>query len=90
MSYLKQFTVNTIKIDQSFVKEAPEKSHDQSIMQAIVSVGHSLGMSVIAEGVEEQAHFDLSARIHCDLVQGYHISRPVPAEDFERDYLQAD
>lgn len=88
LNYLKKFPVSCIKIDQTFVKEAPAKEQDQAIMQAFVSVGHGLGMQVIAEGVEEAAHYRLSQSIKCDMAQGYFISRPLKAEDFEREFLQ--
>lgn len=88
LNYLKKFPVSCIKIDQTFVKEAPAKEQDQAIMQAFVSVGHGLGMQVIAEGVEEAAHYRLSQSIKCDMAQGYFISRPLNAEEFEREFLQ--
>jgi diguanylate cyclase (GGDEF)-like protein len=88
LNYLKKFPVSCLKIDQTFVKEAPDKDHDQAIMKAFVSVGHGLAMQVIAEGVEQAAHYRLSRSINCDLAQGYFISRPLEAEDFEREFLQ--
>ncbi len=88
LNYLKKFPVSCLKIDQTFVKEAPDKEHDQAIMEAFVSVGHGLAMQVIAEGVEQAAHYRLSRNIHCDLAQGYFISRPLKSEDFEREFLQ--
>ncbi len=88
LNYLKKFPVSCLKIDQTFVAEAPDKEHDQAIMEAFVSVGHGLGMQVIAEGVEQAAHYRLSRNINCDMAQGYFISRPLNAEDFEREFLQ--
>jgi EAL domain-containing protein (putative c-di-GMP-specific phosphodiesterase class I) len=88
LNYLKKFPVSCIKIDQTFVKEAPKNLQDQAIMEAFVSVGHGLGMQVIAEGVEHASHYRLSQKIHCDLAQGYFISPPLPAELFEQKFLQ--
>jgi diguanylate cyclase (GGDEF)-like protein len=79
MSLMKQFPIDTIKIDRSFVRDLPKDSEDQAIAQAIISMGKALGMTVIAEGVEtvEQQAF---LRSHaCDEMQGYLFSKPLPA-----------
>jgi len=78
MSLMKQFPIDTIKIDRSFVRDLPNDSEDQAIAQAIISMGKALGMTVIAEGVEtvEQQAF---LRSHaCDEMQGYLFSKPLP------------
>ena len=78
MSLMKQFPIDTIKIDRSFVRDLPNDSEDQAITQAIISMGKALGMTVIAEGVEtvEQQAF---LRSHaCDEMQGYLFSKPLP------------
>jgi diguanylate cyclase (GGDEF)-like protein len=80
MSLMKQFPIDTIKIDRSFVRDLPNDSEDQAIAQAIISMGKALGMTVIAEGVEtlEQQAF---LRSHdCDEMQGYLFSRPLPPQ----------
>ena len=80
MSLMKQFPIDTIKIDRSFVRDLPIDSEDQAIAQAIISMGKALGMTVIAEGVEtpEQEAF---LRSHaCDEVQGFLFSKPLPAK----------
>ena len=56
-------------------------------MEAIVSVGHGLNIKVVAEGVETPAHFELTQKKQCDFVQGYYLSKPVIALDFEKKYL---
>jgi EAL domain-containing protein (putative c-di-GMP-specific phosphodiesterase class I) len=79
MSLMKQFPIDTIKIDRSFVRDLPVDSEDQAIAQAIISMGKALGMTVIAEGVEtvEQEAF---LRSHaCDEMQGFLFSKPLPA-----------
>jgi diguanylate cyclase (GGDEF)-like protein len=81
MSLMKQFPIDTIKIDRSFVRDLPKDSEDQAFAQAIISMGKALGMTVIAEGVEtvEQETF---LRIHgCDEMQGFLFSKPVPPQE---------
>ena len=81
MSLMKQFPIDTIKIDRSFVRDLPHDSEDQAIAQAIISMGKALGMTVIAEGVEtvEQQEF---LRAHaCDEMQGYLFSKPLPPRE---------
>jgi diguanylate cyclase (GGDEF)-like protein len=81
MSLMKQFPIDTIKIDRSFVRDLPVDTEDQAIAQAIISMGKALGMTVIAEGVEtvEQEAF---LRSHaCDEMQGFLFSKPLPARE---------
>jgi diguanylate cyclase (GGDEF)-like protein len=80
MSLMKQFPIDTIKIDRSFVRDLPNDTEDQAIAQAIISMGKALGMTIIAEGVEtiEQETF---LREHaCDEMQGFLFSKPLPSE----------
>jgi EAL domain-containing protein (putative c-di-GMP-specific phosphodiesterase class I) len=80
MSLMKHFPIDTIKIDRSFVRDLPQDSEDQAIAQAIISMGKALGMTVVAEGVEN-AEQEAFLRIHgCDEMQGFLISKPVPAK----------
>lgn len=83
LAYLKKFPVDVLKIDKSFVDDIPHDEGDMTIASTIVAMGHSLGLQVVAEGVEtmEQLHF-LRDR-QADLYQGYLCSRPVPAKAFE-------
>jgi EAL domain-containing protein (putative c-di-GMP-specific phosphodiesterase class I) len=77
MSLMKQFPIDTIKIDRSFVRDLPNDSEDQAIAQAIISMGKALRMTVVAEGVET-AEQEAFLRDHaCDEMQGYLFSRPV-------------
>ncbi len=88
MSLMKQFPIDTIKIDRSFIRDLPVDSEDQAIAQAIISMGKALGMTVVAEGVEtiEQQAF---LRSHaCDEMQGFLFSRPLPSGQLA-DLLQA-
>ncbi|WP_334407740.1 bifunctional diguanylate cyclase/phosphodiesterase [Bradyrhizobium sp. AZCC 2289] len=88
MSLMKQFPIDTIKIDRSFVRDLPDDSEDRAIAQAIISMGKALGMTIIAEGVEtvEQEAF---LRDHsCDEMQGFLFSKPLPSREMA-DLLRA-
>lgn len=79
MSLMKHFPIDTIKIDRSFVRDLPQDSEDQAIAQAIISMGKALGMTVVAEGVEN-AEQEAFLRTHgCDEMQGFLVSKPLPA-----------
>lgn len=78
INYLKQFPVSILKIDQSFIKGIPYNQNDAAIVSSIISLGHNLGMKVIAEGVESTDQIRYLAELNCDLIQGYFLSRPLP------------
>ena len=82
LSYLKRFPVDKLKIDKSFILDLPADSDDVAIVKAIIGVGHSMGIKVMAEGVETKDQLDFLRAQECDLVQGYYYSRPVPADTF--------
>lgn len=84
LSYLKRFPISTLKIDQSFVRDILRDSDDAAIVNAIIALGHSLGMKVIAEGVETVEQLNYLRTVKCDEMQGYLFSRPVPAEEMTR------
>jgi EAL domain-containing protein (putative c-di-GMP-specific phosphodiesterase class I) len=79
MSLMKQFPIDTIKIDRSFVRDLPRDSEDQAIAQAIISMGKALGMTVVAEGVETAEQHAFLRSHDCGEMQGYLFSRPLPA-----------
>lgn len=81
LSYLKRFPIDTIKIDQSFVRHVTEDADDAAIATAIIAMAHSLNLTVVAEGVETDAQLSFLARQQCDAIQGYLISPPRPAAD---------
>jgi diguanylate cyclase (GGDEF)-like protein len=80
LSYLRQFPIDRLKIDQSFIRNALKDEDDAAITKTIISLGHSLNLKVIAEGVEELEHEEFLLKEGCDEVQGYRYSRPVPPE----------
>jgi diguanylate cyclase (GGDEF)-like protein len=82
LSYLKRFPIDMLKIDRSFVQDIVTDPDDTAIVQAIIAMSHSLGIKAIAEGVETREQLDFLRRHGCDAVQGYCLSRPLPAEAF--------
>jgi predicted signal transduction protein with EAL and GGDEF domain len=84
LSYLRSFPIDTVKIDRSFVAEMLTDHTTASIVEAIVSMTRILGLSVIAEGVEDQSQFAFLQRVGCDAVQGFYVSSAVPADQFAK------
>lgn len=82
-SYLKRFQIHKLKIDQSFVRDLNTDGNSASIAQAIISMAHSLDLTVIAEGVETPEQAQWLAAHHCDEAQGYLYARPMPVDQFE-------
>jgi diguanylate cyclase (GGDEF)-like protein len=83
LAHLKRFSVNTLKIDRTFVRDIEVNSTDAAITSAIISMGNSLNLKVIAEGVETEGQFTMLKEKHCDEMQGYLFSKPVPVEEVE-------
>ncbi|CAM3901598.1 EAL domain-containing protein [Mesobacillus thioparans] len=84
LSYLKRFPIDHLKIDRCFVRDIAENKSDENIATTIILMAHNLGLSVIAEGVETASQLKLLRQHRCNEAQGYHFSRPVPAEEFAR------
>jgi EAL domain-containing protein (putative c-di-GMP-specific phosphodiesterase class I) len=82
LSYLKRFPVDTVKIDQSFIRDITTNPDDAAIAKAIISIAHSLTLRVIAEGVETEDQLNFLRAESCDEIQGFFLSRAVPADDF--------
>jgi diguanylate cyclase (GGDEF)-like protein/PAS domain S-box-containing protein len=80
MAYLQQLAVHKLKIDYSFVRDMTQNSGNASIVKAVIALGHSLGLDVIAEGVETEEQASYLRSLECDAMQGYLISRPLPVE----------
>jgi diguanylate cyclase (GGDEF)-like protein len=84
LAYIKNFPLHTLKIDRSFVIDIAENATDQAIAVTIITLAHSLGMRVVAEGIETEQQFDRVRALGADDMQGYLISRPLPSAEFER------
>lgn len=83
MSYLKRLPVDAIKIDRSFVVGVPINPQDVSIVEAVMTMAHGLGLKVVAEGVDDPEQIRFLSSRSCDAFQGYYFSRPVPSDDFQ-------
>lgn len=81
LSYLKQFSVDKLKIDKSFIDNVVIDANDAVIVQATIAMAHSMGLKVIAEGVETQVQAAYLKKLQCDQIQGYYFSRPLPADE---------
>jgi diguanylate cyclase len=90
LAYLKSLPVHTLKIDRCFIAEILRSREDQAIVEAVIGLGHNLGLTVLAEGIESEAVLARLKSLNCDEGQGYHIARPMPAEQLNswvRDHL---
>jgi diguanylate cyclase (GGDEF)-like protein len=81
MAYLKNLPVHELKVDRSFVSQMTSSNRDAIIVRSTVDLGRNLGLRVVAEGVEDQGTWRELDALGCDVIQGYYISRPVPAND---------
>jgi diguanylate cyclase (GGDEF)-like protein len=81
LSYLKRFPFDKVKIDRSFISDLLQNGSDAAIVSAIIAMSHTLGAKVVAEGVETEEQLRFLQDLHCDEVQGYLFSRPMPSED---------
>jgi diguanylate cyclase len=83
LSYLKHLPADELKIDRTFIQHMTTDQSDHAIVNSTVNMAHSLGIYVVAEGVEDQATWNLLETLGCDIAQGYYLSRPIPAQDLE-------
>src|SRR5439155_23473436 len=81
LGHLKRLPVSQIKIDRSFITDMATDDNDRAIVRATIGLGHDLGRTVVAEGVEDHRTWELLAELGCDQAQGYFISRPRPGDD---------
>jgi len=83
LNYLKRFPIDTLKIDKSFISDVCKDPHDTAIVRAIVTLGHALDLTVVAEGVETREQLEYLNELECDVVQGFLFSKSLSADDFE-------
>ena len=83
LSYIKKLPVQELKIDQSFVKNMVTDKDDATIVKSTIDLGHNMGLKVVAEGVEDVESWNLLKQLGCDYAQGYFMSKPLPAQQFE-------
>jgi EAL domain-containing protein (putative c-di-GMP-specific phosphodiesterase class I) len=84
LAYLKRLPVSELKIDRSFVAGMVDDPSDAVIVRSTIELAHNMGLQVVAEGVEDEATLRRLRELRCDMVQGYHLSRPLPAADATR------
>jgi diguanylate cyclase (GGDEF)-like protein/PAS domain S-box-containing protein len=89
LAYLKKLAAHELKIDRSFVTDVTSDENDLVIVRSTIELGHNLGLLVVAEGVEDQATYELLAELGCDQVQGFHVARPLPAAELDAWVAQA-
>jgi len=90
LSYLKRFPIDTLKIDRSFVRDIATDPDDAAIITAIIALAQGLRLKVVAEGVEDQDQKSFLKQRGCEFMQGFYISKPLPARDFEDRILSLD
>lgn len=83
LSYLKKFPLDTLKIDRSFIMGIEESTTEREIVHMIIKLGHTLGLSIVAEGVETRGQWEILKELKSDSIQGYYFSRPLSVENFE-------
>jgi EAL domain-containing protein (putative c-di-GMP-specific phosphodiesterase class I) len=82
LAQLKRFPIDTLKVDRSFIRELPSDSEDRAIAEAIIAMGKTLSLTVVAEGVETPEQKAFLREHACDQMQGYHFSKPIAADAF--------
>jgi EAL domain-containing protein (putative c-di-GMP-specific phosphodiesterase class I) len=87
LAYLKDFNIDYLKIDRSFTCNLQPGSKEHALSETIVVMAHKLGLKVIAEGVETSDQLDMLKTMNCDYGQGYLFSRPLPATEFEKNFI---
>jgi len=80
-SYIKRFSIDKLKIDQTFIKDTPNDRDDVAIVEAIIAMAHKLKLKVVAEGVETKEQLEFLKKAQCDVIQGYFMGKPMPADE---------
>ncbi|HHV71664.1 MAG TPA: EAL domain-containing protein [Clostridia bacterium] len=84
LNYIRRFPIDSIKIDKSFIVDMGSDSKSQAILKFIITLGHNLDLKLVAEGVEDREQFMFLQEQNCDQIQGYYLSHPLPAREFEQ------
>ena len=87
LSYLRDFSMDELKIDRSFVKDILNSTQDQAIVNSVINLAHDLGLKVVAEGVEDKSQLDYLKSLKCDVIQGFYYAKPMPPEEFYEFWL---
>jgi EAL domain-containing protein (putative c-di-GMP-specific phosphodiesterase class I) len=82
LAQIKNFPIDTLKVDRSFIRNLSQDSENQAITQAIITMGKNLSLTVVAEGVETQEQKDFLSGLICDEMQGFHFSKPIASDQF--------
>jgi EAL domain-containing protein (putative c-di-GMP-specific phosphodiesterase class I) len=88
LSHLKMLEVDKLKIDRTFIKDITENPNDRAIVESIIAMGHTLGLEIVAEGVETEAQTRMLGSLGCDVIQGFYFSEPLPVSVFEKRWLE--
>ncbi|RYV03238.1 diguanylate cyclase [Shewanella sp. OPT22] len=83
LTYLKKFPINSLKIDKSFIDDIDKSDRDLKMVDSIITIAHNMGLSVVAEGVEEQSQLGILRALKCEEIQGYLFSKPLPPAEFQ-------
>ncbi len=83
LNYLQKLPVDIIKVDQQFIRDIPHSTEDMTLVKAVIAMAHSMGLDVVAEGVETEEQASFLRKHSCEELQGYLFSRPLPADEFE-------
>jgi EAL domain-containing protein (putative c-di-GMP-specific phosphodiesterase class I) len=81
--YLKDFSLDTLKIDRAFVTDMVRNDEHQKIVRAMIDLGHTFDLQVTAEGIEDKQTYEMLKEFGCDIAQGYYFSKPLPAHEFQ-------
>src|SRR5690606_15890792 len=84
LAQIKRFPIDTLKVDSSFIRDIPQNLEDRAITEAIIAMGRTLSLTVVAEGVETQAQETFLRDHACDQSQGYYFSRPITPDDLSK------
>ena len=89
LSYLRRFPIKKLKVDRAFIRKITDNEEDGAIVSAVINLGHSLGLLVVAEGVEDGGQLEFLRQNDCDVIQGFYYSPAIDSQAFEEKYLKS-